>query len=57
MVFDQMLRAIQAAAPERLGDVATAVWKAYGAGGLTDEQAEKLDELLNARRGAARAAP
>ncbi len=57
MVFDQMLRAIQAAAPERLGDVATAVWKAYGAGGLTDEQAEKLDELLNARRGAAQAAP
>jgi len=57
MVFDQMLQAVQAAATDRLGDVASAVWKAYGAGGLTDAEAEQLDGLLNARRGAARAAP
>ena len=57
VVFEEMRRAVEAAAPDRLGEVASAVWKAYGAGGLTDEQAEQLDGLLNARRGAARAAP
>ena len=56
-IFDEMWRAVEAATPDRLGEVASAVWKAYGAGGLTDEQAEQLDGLLNARRGAARAAP
>ncbi|GAB6971929.1 hypothetical protein JCM16408A_26770 [Methylobacterium phyllosphaerae] len=57
MVYEQMRRAIEAAAPDRLGEVVTAVWKAYGAGGLTDAEAEQLEGLLNARRGAARAAP
>jgi hypothetical protein len=57
MVFDQMRRAVEAAAPDRLGEVVSAVWKAYGAGGLTEVEAEQLDGLLNARRGAARAAP
>lgn len=56
-IFEEMRRAVEAAANDRLGEVAAAVWKAYGAGGLTDEQAEQLDGLLNARRGAARAAP
>ncbi len=55
-IFEEMRAAVEAAALDRLGDVAAAVWKAYGAGGLTDEQAEQLDSLLNARRGAARAA-
>jgi hypothetical protein len=57
VVFDEMWRAVEAAAPDRLGEVAGAIWKAYGAGGLTDAQAEQLDGLLTARRGAARAAP
>lgn len=57
MVYDQMRRAVEAAAPDRLSEVAAALWKAYGAGGLTDAEAEQLDGLLNARRGAARAAP
>lgn len=57
VVFEEMRRAVEAAAHDRLGEVAAAVWRAYGAGGLTDEQAEQLDGLLNARRGAARAAP
>ncbi|MGH1591782.1 hypothetical protein ACRBEV_29590 [Methylobacterium phyllosphaerae] len=56
MVFDHMRRAVEAAAPDRLGEVASAVWQAYGAGGLTDAEAEQLDGLLNARRAAARAA-
>lgn len=57
LVFEEMQRAVEAAAPDRLGDVAAAIWKAYGAGGLTDEQVEQLDSSLSARRGAARAAP
>ncbi|MCJ2137335.1 hypothetical protein MKK69_25365 [Methylobacterium sp. J-026] len=56
-IFEEMRTAVEAAALDRLGDVAAAVWKAYGAGGLTDAEAEQLDGLLNARRGAARAAP
>ena len=36
VIFDEMRRAVEAAAPDRLGDVAAAVWKAYGAGGLTE---------------------
>lgn len=56
-VFEEMRRAIEAAAPARLGEVTSAIWKAYGAGGLTDEQAGQLDELLRARQGVARAAP
>lgn len=57
MVYEQMRRAVEAAAPDRLGEVVSALWKAYGAGGLTDSEVEQLDGLLNARRGAARAAP
>lgn len=57
VIFEEMRRAVEAAPPDKLGDVATAIWKAYGAGGLTDEQAEELDGLLNARRCVAQAAP
>jgi hypothetical protein len=56
-VYEEMRQAVEAAALDRLGEVATAIWKAFGAGGLTEAQAETLDALLNARRGAARAAP
>jgi len=56
-IFEEMRAAVEAAALDRLGDVAAAIWKAFGAGGLTEAQAEQLDGLLNARRGAARAAP
>ena len=57
LVFEEMRQAVEAAALDRLGEVAAAIWKAFGAGGLTEAQAETLDGLLNARRGAARAAP
>ena len=56
-VFEEMQRAVEAAAPDRLGEIAAAMWQAYGAGGLTDAEAEQLDALLNARRGAAHVAP
>lgn len=56
-VFDEMRLAIGATAVDRLGEVAAAVWQAYGAGGLSDEQAEQLDGLLAARRRIAQAVP
>lgn len=51
-VFEEMRRAVEGVERYCLPDVAAAVWKAYGAGGLTDEQAEQLDALLQARQGA-----
>jgi hypothetical protein len=56
-VFDEMRRAVEATAVDRLGEVAAAVWRAYSAGGLSDEQAEQLDGLLAARRRIAQAVP
>ncbi|MCJ2116700.1 hypothetical protein MKK65_08980 [Methylobacterium sp. J-001] len=57
VIFEEMRRAVEATAPDRLGEVAAAVWKAYGAGGLTDAEAEQLDGLLAARRRVAQAMP
>jgi hypothetical protein len=44
-----MRAAVEAAALDRLGDVAASVWKAYGARGgrLRDAEAKQLDGLLN----------
>ena len=52
-----MRRAVEAAAADRLDKVAAALWQAYGAGGLSDEQAEELDGLLASRRRIAQAVP
>jgi hypothetical protein len=57
LVFEEMRAAIEAAAPDRLAAVASAMAQAYGAGGLTDNQYEQLDGLLAARRRVAQAAP
>ncbi|MCJ2132781.1 hypothetical protein MKK69_01655 [Methylobacterium sp. J-026] len=57
MVFDHMRAAINAAAPDKLAVVASAMAQAYGAGGLTDEQYEQLDGLLGARRRVGQAVP
>ncbi|TXN54062.1 hypothetical protein [Methylobacterium sp. WL2] len=56
-VFEEMRAAIEAAAPDRLATVASAMAQAYGAGGLTDEQYETLDGLLAIRRRVAQAVP
>ena len=56
-VFLEMQRAVQAAAPGRLAEVTSAIYQAYGAGGLTDEQVEQLDGILQARQSVARAVP
>lgn len=49
-VFEELRAAIEAAAPDRLATIMSGIAKAYGAGGLTDEQYEQLDGLLAARR-------
>lgn len=56
-VFEEMRAAVEAAAPDRLATVASAMAQAYGAGGLTDEQYEILDGLLATRRRVTQAAP
>ncbi|MCJ2017161.1 hypothetical protein MKK84_06950 [Methylobacterium sp. E-065] len=57
LVYEELRAAVEAAAPDRLATVASAMAQAYGAGGLTDEQYEQLDGLLAARRRVAQAAP
>lgn len=57
VVFEEMRRAVEAAAPDRLAAVASAMAQAYGAGGLTDAEYVQLDGLLAARRRVAQAAP
>lgn len=56
-VYAEMLEAARGAAPHKLAEVTSAIYQAYGAGGLTDEEVTQLDELLRARQGVARAAP
>lgn len=57
MVYGEMRAAIERAEQCRLPEVASALWRAYGAGGLTDGEAEELSALLEARQGVARAVP
>lgn len=57
LVQEELRAAVEASALERLPEVASALWKAYGAGGLTDAEAEELSGLLEARQVAAKAAP
>lgn len=57
LIYAEIERAIGEAPHDRLPEVGSALWKAYGAGGLTDAEAEQLSGLLEARQGAARAAP
>ncbi|RUP17419.1 hypothetical protein [Methylobacterium sp.] len=57
VVFEEMRAAIEAAAPDRLATVASAMAQAYGAGGLTDAEYEQLDNLLASRRRVAQTTP
>lgn len=57
VVFEEMRAAVEAAAPDRLATVASAMAQAYGAGGLSDAEYDTLDGLLAARRRVAQAVP
>ncbi|WP_157862065.1 hypothetical protein [Methylobacterium sp. Leaf361] len=50
MVAEEIRRAAQAAPLARLCEVSAALWKAFGAGGVTEAEAEELSTLIEARR-------
>ncbi|GJD53923.1 hypothetical protein OPKNFCMD_6702 [Methylobacterium crusticola] len=50
MLVDQIRAAITAAPRMRLPDVAAVLWKAYGAGQVTEAEAEELSGLIEARK-------
>lgn len=50
MVFDEIRRAAEAAPLARLCEVSAALWKAFGAGGISEAQAEEISGLIEARR-------
>lgn len=56
MVYGETRAAIERAEHHALPAVASAMWRAYGAGGLSDVEVEELSGLLEARQGAARVA-
>ncbi|MGG7524109.1 hypothetical protein ACQ3G4_22410 [bacterium BS0013] len=50
MVAEEMRRAAQAAPLARLCEVTAALWKAFGAGGVSEAEAEEISGLIEARR-------
>src|SRR5918995_1562114 len=50
MFADQMRAAITAAPKAELGKISTSLWRAWGAGGLSDDEAKGLSVLLEARK-------
>ena len=50
MVAEEIRRAAQAAPLARLCEVTSALWKAFGAGGVTEAEAEEISTLIDARR-------
>jgi hypothetical protein len=50
MFADEMRRAIEAAPRVKLGDISTGLWKAWGAGSLSDDEAQGLSDLVAARK-------
>lgn len=50
MFNDQIEAAIPHASPTALGELSSALWKAHAAGGLLDDEAQRLAELIHARQ-------
>ena len=50
MVAEEIRRAAQAAPLARLCEVTAALWKAFGAGGVSEAEAEEISGLIEARR-------
>ena len=55
MVFEEIRRAAEAAPLARLCEVSAALWKAFGAGGISEAQAEEISGLIEARQSLAKA--
>jgi hypothetical protein len=45
-----MRRAVEAAPRVKLSDLSTGIWKAWGAGSLSDDEAQSLSDLIEARK-------
>ena len=56
MVAEEIRRAAQAAPLGRLCEVTSALWKAFGAGGVSEAEAEEISGLIEARRAVGRSA-
>lgn len=56
MLLDQFSTAVSAAPLHALDDVARTLWRAHGAGALSDAEAEEIAQSIEARRKAARTA-
>jgi len=50
MFADQLRRAIEAAPRVKLADLSTGLWKTWGAGGVSDDEAQDLAQLIEARK-------
>src|SRR3954471_23511364 len=50
MFADELRRAVEAAPRVKLPDVAALLWRAYGAGQVTEAEAEELSGLIEARK-------
>lgn len=50
MFADEIRRAVEAAPRVKLPDVAETMWRAYGAGHVTEAEAEELSTLIEARK-------
>jgi hypothetical protein len=50
MFADEIRRAVEAAPRVKLPDVAAVLWRAYGAGQVTEAEAEALSALIEARK-------
>ncbi|WP_264051681.1 cyclin family protein [Methylobacterium flocculans] len=56
MRVEEMAQAIRTCARDALDDVARALWVAHGAGQVTDDEAESLVSVIEARRGPGKSA-
>ena len=50
MLFEQIRQAVMAAPHDRLPELSAALWKAFGAGAVTEAQAEELSLAIEARK-------
>ncbi len=50
MLADDIRRAVMAASRDRLTEISQALWQAFGAGALTEDEAAELSALVAARR-------
>ena len=50
MFADEIARAIEAAPRDRLAALSAALWKGYSAGAIPDDEAQRLAEIIEARK-------